>query len=58
MAVGQQDPVLAGPPMDALRAVIRGCPPPMMVAEGGHFVPEWGAPIAQAALAHFGLIRR
>jgi pimeloyl-ACP methyl ester carboxylesterase len=55
MAVGQQDPVLAGPPMEALRATIRACPPPMMVAEGGHFLPEWGAPIAQAALAHFGL---
>lgn len=58
MAVGQQDPVLAGPPMDALRSAIRGCPPPMVVAEGGHFVPEWGAPIARAALAHFGLDRR
>ena len=57
MAVGQQDPVLAGAPMDALRAAIRGCPPPMVVAEGGHFVPEWGAPIARAALAHFGLSR-
>ena len=57
MAVGQQDPVLAGAPMDALRAAIRGCPPPMLVAEGGHFVPEWGAPIARAALAHFGLSR-
>ncbi|MDO8376819.1 MAG: hypothetical protein Q7S91_06455, partial [Aquabacterium sp.] len=57
MAVGQQDPVLAGPPMDALRAAIRGCPPPMVVAEGGHFVPEWGAPIARAALVHFGLSR-
>ena len=28
---------------------------PMVVAEGGHFVQEWGGPIAAAALAHFGL---
>ena len=55
MAVGLQDPVLGGPTMAALRALIRGCPPAMQVAEAGHFVPEWGAPIAQAALAHFGL---
>jgi pimeloyl-ACP methyl ester carboxylesterase len=55
MAVGLQDPVLGGAPMAALRELIRGCPPAMQVAEGGHFLPEWGAPIAQAALAHFGL---
>jgi pimeloyl-ACP methyl ester carboxylesterase len=55
MAVGAQDPVLGPPTMDALRAHIRGCPPPMVVAEGGHFVQEWGGPIATAALAHFGL---
>ena len=55
MAVGALDPVLGGPTMDALRAQIRGCPPPMVVAEGGHFVQEWGGPIATAALAHFGL---
>jgi pimeloyl-ACP methyl ester carboxylesterase len=55
MAVGMQDPVLGPPAMQALRAVIRGCPPPLEVAEGGHFVQEWGAPIATAALAHFKL---
>jgi pimeloyl-ACP methyl ester carboxylesterase len=55
MAVGAQDPVLGLPTMDTLRAHIRGCPPPMVVAEGGHFVQEWGGPIATAALAHFGL---
>ncbi len=57
MAVGMQDPVLGAPAMQALRAVIRGCPPPLEVPEGGHFVQEWGAPIAQAALARFGLAR-
>ena len=55
MAVGQQDPVLGGPTMQALHAGIRNSPPAMRVAEAGHFVPEWGAPIASAALVHFGL---
>ena len=55
MAVGVQDPVLGLPTMLALQQQIRGCPAPLQVAEGGHFVPEWGGPIAQAALRHFGL---
>ncbi len=55
MAIGMQDPVLGELPMRTLQKGIRGCPPPMEVAEGGHFVQEWGAPIAAAALAHFGL---
>jgi haloalkane dehalogenase len=54
MAVGKRDPVLGGETMHALQATIRGCPPPLEVAQGGHFVPEWGEAIAQAALAHFG----
>jgi haloalkane dehalogenase len=55
MAVGMKDPVLGPPAMAALQRTIRGCPPPMEVADGGHFVQEWGAPIACAALRHFGL---
>ena len=55
MAIGMKDPVLGGAPMHALQATIRNCPPPLEVAEGGHFVQEWGAPIAAAALAHFRL---
>ena len=55
MAVGMQDPVLGLPAMQALQLQIRGCPAPMQVAEGGHFVQEWGGPIAQAALRRFGL---
>ena len=55
MAIGMQDPVLGAPVMQALRAVIRGCPPPLEVPEGGHFVQEWGGPIARAALQHFKL---
>ena len=55
MAIGMKDPVLGGPAMRALHAVIRNCPPALEVPEGGHFVQEWGAPIAAAALARFGL---
>ena len=55
MAIGMADPVLGPPVMQALRARIRGCPEPMELAEAGHFVQEWGAPIARAALARFGL---
>jgi pimeloyl-ACP methyl ester carboxylesterase len=55
MAVGMQDPVLGPPVMQALAKTIRGCPPPLEVAEGGHFVQEWGGPIAQAALRQFSL---
>jgi hypothetical protein len=50
-----QDPVLGEPVMRALQRRIRNCPEPMLVQEAGHFVQEWGEPIARAALAHFGL---
>jgi len=55
MAIGMQDPVLGAVPMRALQQAIRNCPPPMEVAEGGHFVQEWGVPIAHAAVQRFGL---
>jgi pimeloyl-ACP methyl ester carboxylesterase len=55
MAIGMRDPVLGPPVMRSLQRVIRGCPPPLEVPEAGHFVQEWGAPIAAAALASFGL---
>ena len=55
MAVGVQDPVLGLPTMLALQQQIRGCPAPLTVADGGHFLPEWGGPIAHAALQQFGL---
>ncbi len=55
MAIGMQDPVLGAPAMQWLRQVIRNCPPPLEVAEGGHFLQEWGAPIARAALQQFRL---
>ena len=55
MAIGLADPVLGAAAMRPLAKLIRGCPPPMEIAEAGHFVQEWGAPIATAALQHFGL---
>jgi pimeloyl-ACP methyl ester carboxylesterase len=55
MAIGMQDPVLGPPVMRSLQKAIRGCPEPMEVANGGHFVQEQGEPIARAALAHFKL---
>ena len=55
MAVGMADPVLGPDVMSELRSVITGCPPPMEIADGGHFVQEKGEQIAHAALKHFGL---
>jgi pimeloyl-ACP methyl ester carboxylesterase len=55
MAIGMQDPVLGPAAMRSLHTAIRGCPPPLEVAEAGHFVQEWGAPVAAAALESFGL---
>lgn len=54
MAVGAKDPVLGPPVMEHLRSSIRNCPEPMLVAEGGHFVQEWGTEIAQEAVRRFG----
>ena len=51
MAVGMQDPVLGPAVMRAVAKMIRNCPPPYEVAQGGHFLQEWGEPIAQAAVA-------
>ena len=54
MVVGMTDPVLGPPVMKALAQIIRGCPPPIEVAEAGHFVQEWAGrfmPQALAALA-------
>lgn len=53
MAVGGADPVLGPDVMARLRASIRGCPEPMVIPEAGHFVQEWGEPIARAALEGF-----
>lgn len=55
MAVGKQDPVLGPKVMATLRATIKGCREPMIIEDGGHFLQEWGEPIAREALAYFGL---
>lgn len=53
MAVGMRDPVLGWPQMQALHQLIRNCPEPIQVEQGGHFLPEWGHAIAEAAVRHF-----
>jgi len=55
MAIGMQDPVLGPPVMQALRADIRGCDQVLEIEPAGHFVQEWGEPVARAALRAFGL---
>ncbi len=54
MAIGMQDPVLGPPAMRYLHGFIRNCPEPMEVHDAGHFVQEWGEPIAERAIAEFG----
>jgi haloalkane dehalogenase len=53
MAVGAKDPVLGIKPMQYMQKLIRGCPEPKIVEDGGHFVQEWGKEIARAAITHF-----
>jgi haloalkane dehalogenase len=53
MAVGELDPVLGPPVMASLRRTIRGCPEPLVLAQG-HFVQESGDVVARAALEAWG----
>jgi haloalkane dehalogenase len=53
MAVGAKDPVLGVPVMQRLKTWIRGCPEPLVIENGGHFLQEWGDEVAPAALAHW-----
>ena len=53
MAIGMKDPVLGAPAMRALRATIRNCPPPLELAEAGHFTQEAGVIIVEKAMALF-----
>jgi haloalkane dehalogenase len=53
MAVGAQDPVLGPKVMKMMRAMIRGCPEPLVLEDQGHFVQESGDVVARAALAAF-----
>jgi len=52
-AVGARDPVLGPPAMLYLRRFVRGSSEPLVLAEAGHFVQEWGDEVAAAALAAF-----
>jgi haloalkane dehalogenase len=53
MAIGATDPVLGPPVMNDMAAWIRGCPPPHLVSDAGHFVQEWGEDIAVRAVRAF-----
>ncbi|MDJ0859011.1 MAG: alpha/beta fold hydrolase, partial [Dinoroseobacter sp.] len=56
MAIGMQDKMLGPNVMNLLHTLIKGCPDPLEIEEGGHFVQEAAGPlIAKRALAHFGL---
>ena len=50
LAVGMQDPVLGPGVMAGVRKCVRNCPPPFEVADGGHFLQEWGEGVARAAV--------
>jgi haloalkane dehalogenase len=51
MAIGMTDPVLGPPVMRDMAKTIRNCPPPIEVAEGGHFLQEWAPLFTPQALA-------
>lgn len=53
-AIGMVDPVLGPEVMRAVLSQIHGCPPALEIADGGHFLQEWGDQIAPAALKAFG----
>lgn len=55
MAIGIQDRILGAAVMERVHGVIRGCPEPMRVEDAGHFVQEWGEPVAREALATWGV---
>lgn len=53
MAIGMKDPVLGAPTMRALHATVRNCPPPIELADAGHFTQEAGVMIVEQAMASF-----
>ena len=53
--VGAQDPVLGEPVMAQLQHTVRGCPPPVVLPQAGHFVQEHGEAIARQAVEYFRL---
>lgn len=58
MAIGMQDQMLGPGVMNHIRTIINGCPEPLEIADGGHFVQEAaGELIARKALEHFGMAK-
>ncbi len=57
MAIGMKDPMLGPDVMYPMRDLIRGCPEPLEIQDAGHFVQEFGAEVAEAALRAFQLAR-
>jgi pimeloyl-ACP methyl ester carboxylesterase len=55
MAIGIQDRILGADVMERVHGVLGGCPEPMRVEDAGHFVQEWGEPVAREALAAWGV---
>jgi tRNA(adenine34) deaminase len=53
VAIGDLDPVLGPATMLPLARGLRGCGEPMRLPGAGHFVPEHGEAIAQAAVGYF-----
>ena len=50
---GAQDPVFGLPVVQTLQRGIRGCPPPIVLPQAGHFVPEQGQALAAQAVEYF-----
>ncbi len=55
MAIGMKDKMLGPDVMYHMKNLIRGCPEPLEIEKGGHFVQEHGEIIAEQALKAFGL---
>ena len=53
MAWGAADPVFGLDIMNDMQQLIKGCPAPLIIRDGGHFLQEWGTEIAEAALRSF-----
>lgn len=56
MAIGMKDEMLGPVIMNHMQQLIRNCPTPMEVPEAGHFVQEFGAQVANAALKQFKMV--
>ncbi|HYZ17462.1 MAG TPA: haloalkane dehalogenase [Candidatus Acidoferrum sp.] len=54
LGVGTATPLMAAPPMEYLRSVLRDGPELCTYPEAGFFLPEWGDQVARAALGAFG----